>query len=256
MRFSLEGKKAVVTGASRGIGRGIAIGFAEQGADVVLASRSVAELEETKAGVEAHGRRAVVAETDFMDLARAALPIQVALDQLGGLDILVNNAGGAGAYIEGGSEQLLDTPVEAMEAMMRLNVLAPAALAKRAAEALKDTGGGSIVNITSTAAMVPRGHLHAYSAAKAAMAAFTFAWAESLGPYNIRVNAIAPGGVMSGNLARLVDTPEKRATVEAKIPLGRIGEPTDAAAAAIFLASDEAAWVNGATILLSGGRIW
>lgn len=256
MQFSLAGKVAVVTGASRGIGRGIALAYAEHGADLVLASRSVGDLEKLRAEIEKLGRSAVVVETDMLDLSQAPKPVEVALAEFGKLDVLVNNAGGAGAYIEGGSEELLDTPVEAVSRLMQLNVIAPAAITKAAAVAMKARGSGSIINITSLVAHVPRGHLHAYSAAKAAMEAFTVAWSESLGPYGIRVNAIAPGGVMSGNLARLVDTDEKKAALTAKIPIGRIGVPEDAAACAVFLASDEASWVSGASLLLSGGRRW
>lgn len=256
MQFSLEGKVAIVTGASRGIGRGIALGFAEQGADLVLAARTVSDLQDVKRAVETLGRRAVVVETDLLDLTQAGLPVDAAVAELGTVDILVNNAGGAGLYVDGGSETLLDTPVEAIHQLMTLNVVAPAALTKAAAEVMKESGGGSIINVTSMVAHVPRGHLHAYAASKAAMEAFTTAWAESLGPHGIRVNAFAPGGVVSGNMARFVDTDEKMAAVTAKIPIGRVGEPLDAAACAIFLASDEAAWITGASVLLSGGRLW
>jgi len=256
MRFSLEGKVAVVTGASRGIGRGIALGFAEQGADLVLASRSVDALTELASEIEQLGRRAVVAAADLMDLEEAVSPVEVAVREFGQLDVLVNNAGGAGAYIDGASNSFFETPIEAIDQLMRLNVVAPAATTRAAAEFMKDHGGGSIINTTSLVAMIPRGRLHAYSAAKAAMAAFTVAWAESLGPYNIRVNAIAPGGVVSGNFAKYIDTPEKEAEKTAAFPLGRLGQPVDAAACAIFLASDEAAFVSGASILLSGARLW
>lgn len=253
--YSLAGKVAVVTGASRGIGRAIALAFADHGADLVLTSRSTGELEEVAAAARASGRRAVVQPADLYDLDQVRAVVDTAVREFDGLDILVNNGGGAGAYIEGGSEGLLNTPPGALEKLFRLNVFAHFAMTQAAAPVMQRRGGGSIINTTSIVGTVsPAPRLQAYGATKAALESLTKSWAVELGPAKIRVNCFQPGGIVTGNMARLIDTPEKRAEREKLIPIGRLGEPADAAALAVYLASDEASWVSGATIMLSGAR--
>lgn len=252
--FLLQDRVAIVTGASRGSGRAIALAFAEQGADLVLASRSLPEMVAVAAEIEAMGRRALVVPTDMRDAdAVAALPDR-ALAEFGRLDILVNNAGGAGAYIEGGTAGLLDTSFAAWDGIMELNLRGPFVAAQAAGRVMAERGGGVILNVTSANGMFPRASYHAYSAAKTALNTLTTLWAVELGEYGVRVNAIAPGMIEAGlNGARLMNSAEARAEREAMIPLGRLGKPRDIASLAVFLASDQAAYISGAVILASGG---
>ncbi|HLY56115.1 MAG TPA: SDR family NAD(P)-dependent oxidoreductase [Stellaceae bacterium] len=251
---SLAGRVAVVTGASRGSGRAIALELARRGADVAVAARSRPELETLAGEIEAIGRRALVAETDLQDAdAAAALPGRVEA-ALGRLDILVNNAGGAGAYVEGGSAGLLDTTLAAWDGVMQLNLRGPVIAAQAAARLMVKRRSGVILNITSVHGIFPRHSYHAYSAAKVALNALTAMWAVELGEYGIRVNAIAPGIIEAGrNGARLLTSPAARAEREAMIPLGRLGVPNEMAQLAAFLVSDAAAYISGAVIPAAGG---
>ncbi len=245
---------AIVTGASRGAGRAIALAFAERGADLVLAARSVAELNEVKSEIEALGRRALVVPTDMRDAGQVAALPDRAFTIFGRLDILVNNAGGAGAYIEGGTTGLLDAPIEAWDGVMDLNLRGPFIAAQASARIMARRGAGVILNVTSANGVFPRSSYQAYSAAKTALNCLTTLWAVELGEYGVRVNAIAPGMIEAGrNGARLLNSPEARAEREAMIPLGRLGKPQDIASLAAFLASDAASYISGAVILASGG---
>ena len=253
MKFSLDGKVAVVTGASSGMGKAIAITFAEHGADVVVTGRSVERLEETAAGVRAHGRKALVVVADLLHPEGATLPVDKAVEQFGRIDILVNNAGGAGQYVEGGVAGLLDATLKSVEELYRLNAFSPFMTSQAAARRMRDQGdGGCIINVTSRAAATPGPDVHAYAGAKSALHTMGMAWGKELSAYKIRVNEIAPGAFDTPNLSKRLTTPEGRAALTA--PLGRLGAPEDVAAAALYLASDEAAWVSGAVLTVAGGE--
>ncbi|HEX4170123.1 MAG TPA: glucose 1-dehydrogenase [Bryobacteraceae bacterium] len=253
MQFSLAGKIAVVTGASRGMGRAISIRYAEHGADVVITGRDSARLNEVAGQVRARGRRCLIVEADLLQTGAAVKPIEAAVSEFGRLDVLVNNAGGAGMYVEHGSADFLDTPLKAVEELFRLNAFAPYVTAQAAARLMKDQGGGVIINVTSIVAYSPAPRVHAYSGAKAALHAMSVAWSEALAPYNVRVNEIIPGAVDTYNLSKRVSTADDRKATETGTPLQRLGQPDDIAAAAVYLASDEAAWLTGTEIRVSGG---
>lgn len=252
MDFSLTGKVAVVTGASRGMGRAISLRFAEHGADVVVTGRDEDRLEEVAEQIRARGRRCVVVLADLLRPEEAARPVEAAIAKFGRLDVLVNNAGGASMYVEHGRADIFDTPLTTVEDMFRLNTFAPFVAAQAAARVMRDHGGGVIINVTSTAGYTPNPLYHAYAAAKAALHAMTVAWSKGLGVHNIRVNEIIPGAVETHNLSGRLATAEGRKDMESN-PLGRLGQPDDIAAAAVFLASDEANWMTGTEIRVSGG---
>jgi 7-alpha-hydroxysteroid dehydrogenase len=253
MDFSLTGKISVVTGASRGMGRAIALAFAERGADLVITGRDVAELEDVAAKGRAFGRKVIVAPCDLLNPAEAAAPIERAFKEFGRLDILVNNAGGAGIYVDHGTATLFDTPLETVEGLFKLNTYSPFVTTQAAARIMREQGGGSIINVTSVSAFSPSPDVHAYAASKAALHAFDVAWSKELAAYNIRVNEIVPGAVETKNLSKRLATPEGRKIMETNVPLGRLGQPEDIAAAAVYFASDAAAWVTGAALNVSGG---
>lgn len=251
---SLSGKAAIITGASRGTGRATAIAYAKAGADLLLAARSAEELEETAQAARAFGRRVDTSLTDMTDPASVEAMVARADALFGRLDILVNNAGGAGAYVEGGALGLLDTSNEAWDGLFALNVRGPFIAAREAARLMKRQGSGSIINVGSVHGHFTRASYHGYSASKAAIRELTMMWAVELGQYGIRVNEIAPGIIAAGlNGGRLLTSDEARTEREKLIPLGRLGVPEEMASVALFLASDDAAYVSGATILASGG---
>lgn len=254
VKFSLEGKVALVTGASSGMGRAIAITYAEHGADMVVTGRDAERLAACAAEVRAHGRRALCVEADLLHPEQAALPVERAIEAFGWLDILVNNAGGAGVYVDGGVAPLFETTLKSVEALFRLNTFSPFVASQAAARHMRDRGqGGVIINVTSVSAFAPSPDVHAYGAAKAAFHTMGTAWAKELARYNIRVNEIAPGAVETTNLSKRLATPEGRAIMVGACPLGRLGAPDDIAAAALYLASDEARWVSGALLRVAGG---
>jgi 3-oxoacyl-[acyl-carrier protein] reductase len=248
MSKNLEGKVAVVTGASKGIGAGIAKQLAADGAAVVVnyssskegADRVVAEI--TKNGGKAiavHGNVAKQADIDrLFDEAKKAF---------GRLDILVNNAG---IYEFAPLENVTE---ESFRKMFDLNVLGLILTSQRAA---KDFGpeGGSIVNISSVASQMPPAFGSVYSATKAAVDAITKSLSKELGPKKIRVNAINPGMVLTeGVHSAGISESDFRKQMEARTPLGRIGEVDDVAPAAVFLASPAAGWITGETLVIAGG---
>ena len=254
--FSLTGKSCVVTGASRGLGRAIALAFAQQGADVVLGARSVADLEGLRREIEATGRRAVVRPTDVTAVAQLHALADEAVTSFGKLDVWVNNAGGDTAILGGWSE-LLDITESGWDRMVALNLKAQVFGAQAAARVMRrQSTGGAIIFMSSIDSLyaAPGGEL-VYGACKAAVNMVTQTAAVELGQYGIRVNAIAPALVETPMTEPWLGTDADRRLRAAFYPLRRIGRPPDVAAAAVYFASDEAAWVSGAVLLVSGGAV-
>jgi 3-oxoacyl-[acyl-carrier protein] reductase len=244
----LTGKVAVVTGASKGIGAAIAKGLADEGAAVVVNyASSKAGADRVVAEVAAKGGKAVAVQADLAKPADVRRLFAEAKKAFGRLDVLVNNAG---IYEFAALEAV--TP-EHFHKHFDLNVLG-LLLASQEAAKVFGPSGGSIVNISSVVSVWAPANISVYSATKAAVDAVTRSLAKELGPRKIRVNAINPGMVETeGFQAAGLAEGDLRNMVEAQTPLGRIGKPEDIAPAAVFLASDDAAWITGETIHIAGG---
>lgn len=243
----LAGKVALVTGASKGIGAGIAKALAAEGAAVVVNyASSKAGADAAVAAIEAAGGKAVAAHGDVANEADAKALVGAAIEHFGRLDIVVNNSG---IYAFSPIEEVT---VEQYRAMFDINVLGTLLVTKAALPHLGE--GASIINISSnvTSMLLPTSSV--YSGTKGAVDAITGVLANELGPRGIRVNAILPGlTVTEGTQSGGVSDPDFVAGLIAQTPLGRVAEPSDIAAAAVFLASDDARWVTGEHINVSGG---
>jgi len=253
--FSFEGKRALVTGGGRGIGRAIALALARQGADVAIAARGRDELEHVAGEIRAGGRKASVHVVDMGDTSKAVQMVDAAAKALGGLDVLVNNAGGI-TELDGSIGPLAETTLEAFDAMYALNVRSPLFAAVAASRHMAKQGnGGAILNIVSIDAVFPAPTEGIYGSAKAALVNITKVLGYELGKDRIRVNAIAPGVIETRLTEPWLKTDEQRADRASFYPLGRVGVPDDVAAAALYLCSDEAGWVSGNVLYVTGGQL-
>jgi 7-alpha-hydroxysteroid dehydrogenase len=252
----LVGKAALVTGASRGIGKGIALKLAEAGADLLLSARSMDDLEQTATEARTHGVRAETIRMDAYDLDDVNAAVDAVTDRFGKIDVLVNNAGGS-RNVDGGWLGFMESTPTILRELFELNVFSPYFAAQRAALAMEQQGFGSIINISSPLADYPSARIQPYSIAKMAIQEFTKLWAVELGPKGIRVNAIAPGPIQSAQIEKVIaSNPAREQAMIDEVPLGRIGQPADVGAAVVFLASDAAEWISGATLLIAGGKRW
>lgn len=242
--FSLEGKTALVTGAGRGIGQAIAVGFAAQGADVALASRTESELNETAERVRAHGRRAAVLPVDVGERGAAADLVEKAVAALGRIDILVTSFA---AMVR---KAAFDISEDEWDSVLDVNLKARFFLAKAVARQMGE--GGSIIHIASLATFFGIPNQSPYVIGNGGIGAMVRAQSVEWAP-TVRVNAIAPGTILTRQSAQVLSNPEIHASRLSKIPLGRIGDPDDCAGAAVFLASDAARYVTGHVLVVDGG---
>ena len=243
--FSLQGRTALITGGSRGIGRAIALAYAEAGARVVCAARTAADVEQVAAAARAHGNDALGIACDVTDEAQLDRLVAQTLERFGAIDILVNNAGG------GGPNDALKTSAQRFDAVLHFNVTVAFTLSAKVVPHMQAGQGGSIINIRSAASRYAQKHFSAYGSAKAALNQMTRMLAAEFAP-QIRVNAIAPGGIQTDALDAFLDD-AARERMLAAIPLRSMGQTEDVALAALYLASPAARWITGKVLEIDGG---
>ena len=248
-KFRLDDRVAVITGAGRGLGAAIALAFAEAGADVVISSRTQSELDSVADQIRSVGRRAHVVAADLAHPDATATLAGAAVAAFNRLDIVVNNVGGTMPNL------LLNTSTKDLKDAFTFNVVTAHALTTAAAPLmLEHSGGGTIINITSTMGRLSGRGFAAYGTAKAALAHYTRLAALDLCP-RIRVNAIAPGSILTSALEVVAGNDELRKPMENATPLRRLGEPADIAAAALYLASPAGSFLTGKTLEVDGGLV-
>ena len=248
MSKRLQGKIAFVTGAGSGIGEATALRFAEEGATVVLCGRRIEPLQGVQEKIQAQGGQAEIAVADVSDEQAYVGALQATAQRHGRLDILVNNAM---AYTWGG----IDTMTTAdWHANFATTVDGTFWGTRTAMQLMKEQGGGSIVNIASICGLFGTAWMAGYSAAKAAVINFSRAAASEGAPHNIRCNVIIPGVVDTPATAGMLGDDKTRTNTEKVIPMKRVGLPVELANAILFLASDEASYVTGASLAVDGGR--
>jgi NAD(P)-dependent dehydrogenase (short-subunit alcohol dehydrogenase family) len=246
--FSLAGRTALVTGASRGIGAAIAVGLARAGADLALAARSEAALNDVAASVRSLGRRALAVPTDVTVAEEVDRLVTATIEELGHIDVLVNNAGGPVF-----NAPFLDIRPAGWDRLIALNLTSVATCCRAVGRHMVERGTGSIVNNGSPGVLRPWPAIGAYSAAKAAVLNLTQVLAQEWGRSGVRVNMISPGWIRTDVNEAFARNPEAFAQIAGDVPLGRWGDPDDVVGTVVWLASDAAAYVTGAHIPVDGG---
>jgi 3-oxoacyl-[acyl-carrier protein] reductase len=248
--MSFEGQVAVVTGAAKGIGLRIGRAFGREGARVAALDIDAAGIDGLAAELTATGREALALKTDVTVASEVQRAVDTVLDRWGRIDVLVNNAGGFAVI-----RRTEDIPEDEWEAIFRSNVTSAFLCSRAVLPAMRRQRAGAIVNLSSIAgrsgAVLVTSH---YAAAKAALLGFTRHLAREVAPDGIRVNAVAPGPVATERF-RALRTPEETARMAASVPLGRVAEPEEIADIVLFLASDAAGFITGATLDANGGLV-
>jgi 7-alpha-hydroxysteroid dehydrogenase len=245
--LNLEGQTAIVTGAGAGIGRAIAQTFALAGAAVMVSDRSAETAAAAAAGIQAAGGKAISIACDVTQESALEAMVQETVKAFGAVTLLVNNAGGGGP-------KPFDMPMSDFQWAYQLNVFSLFRLCQLCAPHMAAAGGGAVLNISSMAGENKNQRMASYGSSKAAVNHLTRNLAFDLGPKNIRVNAIAPGAIKTDALATVL-TPEIEKAMLKHTPLGRLGEPSDIANAALFLCSPASVWISGQVLTVSGGGV-
>lgn len=248
--FSLNGKVALITGGSRGIGRATALGFARFGADIAVASRTLPDLETVANEIRGLGKRALAVAAHVGKLEQINSLVQTVYKEFGRIDILVNAAGTSPAL-----SPMLDIEERLWDSIMNLNLKGLVFVSQAAARLMKEHGG-SIINIASINSYMHEPNIGVYAISKAAVVQATKIMAEEWAKYNIRVNAVAPGQIHT----RLGDSifeamPEYKKVFLERVPMRRLGEPDEIVGAMVYLASDASSYVTGTTLVVDGGTL-
>jgi NAD(P)-dependent dehydrogenase (short-subunit alcohol dehydrogenase family) len=247
--FDLTGKNALVTGASRGIGRVIAVAFADAGADVALVARGADGLAETAEAIEAVGRRAVIIPADVTSYDAVADAVGQAIDQLGHLDIVVNNAGGSNFMVP-----FRDLRLSGWDKLIQLNLSSTVYVCHAVAGHLLDRGKGSVINVASVAGVSATPTMTPYGASKAAVVSLTKSLAVEWATEGVRVNALCPGWTATELNRTLWEDPVLGPATIATTPMGRWASADEMAGPAVFLASDASSFMTGQALLVDGGQ--
>jgi NAD(P)-dependent dehydrogenase (short-subunit alcohol dehydrogenase family) len=247
-QFSLKGKVSLVTGGARGIGLGIAKALAGAGSDVMIVSRTEAQLKAAAASIyEACGRNVGTFCTDVSDLSGHAIMVEATLQRFGRIDILVNNAG---SNIR---KPFLEVDEADFDTIMQIQLKSVFFLSQRVAKILKAAGGGKLINVSSLTSQIGVPNISIYGAAKGGVFSLTKSLALELAPYHINVNAVAPGYVRTAMTEAAFSDPKRLEWMLSRIPLGRFGQPEDIANAVLYLASPAADYLTGEVIVIDGG---
>jgi len=253
--FRLDGKRACVTGGSRGLGLSIARGLAEAGADLILIGRDQSSLESARAALESTGKHVEILSADVGSPEPSETAAQDVIDKFGCVDILVNNVGGRRINIP--TESL---STEDWSRIIDLNMTSAFIWTKILGGSMLERGWGRVINVASISGLIANRGIagRAYETSKAALLSFTRALAADWATRGVTVNAIAPGGFLTEpNRRWFHDHPELRKTFESMIPMGRFGEPDELAPLAVYLASDASRYMTGATLVIDGGyTLW
>ena len=247
--FDLTGRKAFVTGASRGIGRAIAVGLAQAGADVALVARSEDGLAATAAGVAAAGREAHVIPADVTSQQEVADAVATALQRLGHVDIVVNNAGGSNFTVP-----FLSLRLPGWDKLMRLNLDSAMYVCHAVGGHLIERGQGSVINVASVAGLVGSPFLSPYGAAKAGLISLTMSLAVEWAAHGVRVNALCPGWTATDLNRNLWEDETAGMATVASVPMQRWGRVEEMTGPALFLASDASSYMTGQALVIDGGQ--
>lgn len=247
MDFSLQGKIALITGASRGIGRILALGMAKAGADVAIASRKLPDLEKVAEEIRKTGRKCIAVPAHVGRIEEINNLVKRVVDEFGKIDILVNNAATNPTMAPA-----IEIDDRAWDSIMNLNLKGLFFLSQAVAKVMKEKGGGKIINIASTAGISPD-ILPIYSISKAGVIMATKVMAQQWAQYNIRANVVAPGMTKTGFSQPLWGNPDILKAVTGRNPMGRIADPEEMLGAVIYLASDASSYVTGQVLAVDGG---
>ncbi|MEE9274670.1 MAG: glucose 1-dehydrogenase [bacterium] len=246
--FDLKGKTALVTGGGTGLGRAIALALAEAGADVALAARRRPPLEEAAGAIRALGRRTELLTLDVTDPDQITEAVARAEEALAPLDILVNNSGISG------QGWAADLPLEQWDAVLATNLRGAFLMCQAAGRGMIERESGVIVNVASVAGFIGARMLSAYSASKGGLIQLTRTLALEWARFGVRVNALAPGYVLTDINREYFATEAGERMIRSHIPMGRVGQPEEMAGAAVFLASDASKFMTGAALVVDGGQ--
>ena len=247
--FDLTGRNAFVTGASRGIGKVIAVALADAGADVALVARSADGLADTADAIAAVGRKAIVIPTDVTGQEAVADAAAQTISELGYVDIVVNNAGGSNFMVP-----FRDLRLSGWDKLLQLNLSSAVYVCHAFAGHMLDRGKGSVINVASVAGVASAPLMSPYGAAKAALISLTKSLAVEWGAGGVRVNALCPGWTATDLNKTLWEDPVAGPATIANVPMRRWGNPAEMAGAAIFLASDASSFMTGQALVVDGGQ--